>query len=211
MMRTLFNEPFDIQSGSLIEIRGQAKNEFGWGQFSEVNPRGVRLIAKPPQITELKLAEKNIDSVIVAWDPVDNESTEIIYTLQWWSTSDPTAIKNRRLFMTSYLVEELTPGKSYQFHVRASTRCRNGVFSPILDVTLADVPSQLNPIHTEVQKCHVHFDWDGPESSSSPVTGYTVEVRGGSFENFYVVPECSVIGDIRRCEVPMKTLRKIPI
>lgn len=78
---------------------------------------------------------------------------------------------------TSYYVEQLLAGITYEFKVEARNQYDYSEFTDTLSMLCAFIPSVPTLVRTEISGSVVTVSWNLATSNGSPITAYKVYIR----------------------------------
>ena len=143
---------------------------------------------------ELSLTSASEESISVNWVAPVTEETISGYELQWRSSSDTTwaAVTGIASRQTSYTITGLQPETTYKVQVRALFATTAGVWSQ--SITVSTTSDRLQLSLTNATGESISVEWVAPATARS-ITGYELQVRGGSFSQWktYTIPSTRTV------------------
>ena len=165
---------FNFVAGDVVTVRSRARNEIGWGPFSETGE--VKMVETPEVVQRLRQKSKTRDTITVEWDAiVESDSFAIKYELQQARGGGAfrTIYRGQQTEQSSYGLQQ---GEPHNFRVRASNGCELGRWSEVQIIELSpNVPPTVTRPTPLVEDCGVLITWTEPDGSA--VDRYLVEVQ----------------------------------
>lgn len=172
----------NLVSGRTYRIKIRAKNEIGFGQFSDiVEIAMVNPPAKPSSPVKLPQFSSNT-GITVKWDPIvvpQNElpSGAITYYKLYMDNGlngDFTMISYTSASLTQISVNNLISGRSYRFKVLAGNFNQEGLASEVSVFFACQAPSNISaPILVKTQSTSMTLKWNEPQNNGGcPLLGY---------------------------------------
>lgn len=97
--------------------------------------------------------------------------------------------ENSKSLLLTFMVDQLTPGKSYKFKVQAHNIHGWGLNSDVLTVVASGIPEVPAPVTVSIENVAVKISWTPPFNNFAPITRYLVTVKqtDGTFtaQTFY--------------------------
>jgi len=144
----------------------------------------------PPQVQNLRMTNRTVNSISVAWDAVSySGGTLNDYQLQrkLSSASSWTTISSGQTTLT-FIDSGRAPGTSYDYRVRArgtGDPLLNGDWSTLLTVSTTTVPSAPTSLSvSDVTDNAITLNWQPPTNDGGhPVNGYVVSAQNSNWNN----------------------------
>ena len=150
-MPTLTSSPFNYIFDQVVYVRVSAQNSYGYGVVSPDNANtGARIRSVPSQMAPPTLDILSTDvTVIIDWVALSGvqagNSAVIAYSLYWDNAVDVTAdIELVDALVTTFTVNGVTGGATYNFRLRARNIYGYGAYSNVLVVVPADAPGKTD-------------------------------------------------------------------
>jgi Ca2+/Na+ antiporter len=213
-METFADAPFFLEEGTPILVRASAFINNSWGNPSQVDYNGARMIGAPGRMTQVRASSVTDSTVMLTWDAVDgmayNDKYEIYFSqtgglgdyIYWTAVST-----------TSFEVQNLYPNMSYYFRIRGKNACGVCAFSePLKIVTTATRDVQAATVAAVQQirvdaeaNCSVKITWNRPADCDPDTTNYrvTVQTNTGAMG---LLHQCGNNGSYLECMVPLTDL-----
>jgi hypothetical protein len=156
------------------------------------------------------------DTIGLSWTaPIFNGGSALIDYRLWsdGATSGVTFTEvASAISVTTYTVESLTQGQTYQFKVEARNAYGYSAFSNTVSIITAQEPAQPVAPVTTWSPDDVVISWSAPDNGGSPITGYTLSIRQSDSATFSVdATNCDMsLLTTTTCTVPVTSLRASP-
>eukprot|EP00911_Craspedida_sp_UC1_P001642 UC1_evm1s1245 len=175
-----------LRPAVMYSYRVAARNRAGLSAFSD--PCAATTGAAVPTIpTSLRLVAAAATSITIEWDaPLSNGSPLLETRIEGKAPGEKnfgasiSAVTSGAA--TLHQVTGLVPDNSYTFRLQARNALGAGRYSAVISAsTLPACPAAPARVQLrDVTRTSVRVHWCEPASNGSPVTGYLVEVDGGS-------------------------------
>ena len=185
---TTFTVTNNIYRGRTHTFRYRARNDVGWGPFSD---QSSVLAAREP-ITPIRpqfLSFANDELNLLIPLPLDNGGSAIEIVELWVDfgddfTSDFTKMTNYDGIAASYAAtnaqDGLDPGKTYRFKTRASNVIGFSAFSVEAYIAFGNVPNKpAAPTRVTSTKTSITVEWLPPAVSELATSGYILNMDDG--------------------------------
>ncbi len=226
-MSVFWTAPFNLLQDDLIRVKVAARNQLGWGPYSDQNDVGL-LVQTKPRTPTLPVVRKEDLCTTTAIAVEMSEFTLFqtggsdltSYNLEWntgagtvfYELIGETADNIDRVFTKNLL----SSGNLYSFRYRIKNIYGFSDYSPIADIFCAKAPAQVTtPTLTYVDK-NVKIDWDTPDANFNPILGYKVEIQT-SDSNVWYEDQVNCDGSnptVRTntvCQIPMLRFLQVPL
>lgn len=226
-MLDLWNSPYSLAYGSLIQARVRAHNSYGWASsYSDVNTEGATVTSIPQQMSAPTVVSYSTSSITITWSaittaPANGNSAITGYQLYWntgVANSEPTTLLADTLLTTFTITgESITEGATYKFVIRAKNiyGSASSLSTPVLSVSAVSLPGKAPTASVAVDATNVVITWsDSTQSNGAAIDAYEVSFR--TLAGIFVV-DTSICNPVsgstqfttRTCTVPMSTLRTL--
>lgn len=105
-------------------------------------------------------------------------------------------------------MQNLIPGSTYRYKVRAKNSCGLGPYSPEIIIQMQGVPDKMQPVQASTDGCQVLFRWNSPNSNGLAINDYVFKVAS-SQNVLYEIDACGSSFS-ESCTVQMSTLAAAP-
>ena len=165
-MQTFREEPFNLHIGDLIEVRGRAINSVGASEISDPNTSGATVAQHPAEMTKATLLSRTSNSITLTWpnQVMTGGAAIISYNLFWDEGNGIIEAPLVDQLRSEFTVIDLTPGRPYQFKLRAQNACGYGPFSETSTFTTAACPSAPATAEVGLDGRMVKVSWSEPVS-----------------------------------------------
>lgn len=188
-------------------MRGTAENEFGVGPDSAVNSINNVVLA-PTEIVNPELEAETADSIKIKWN-YENNVPGTKFQVWWDPEIDGEFKKIDTTSETFYEAYKVRGTRTYHFKVRVENECGESLFSPVLPVNIAFAPPPIDEVSVKPERCMAVVSWTKPSDRGSPLTSYTVAVRGATGA-FHTIESCGYDVAKLDCQIPMQVLVSTP-
>lgn len=185
-VQTLRAAPFSLPYDKLVTVKVRARNQFGFGDYSEVNTVGARIQVEPVQMPPMTLdiVASTIHTIKLDWSALvgpDTGSSPILsYHLQMDSGvgwADIRGQDGHADTTTTYTVGALTPGSNYNFRVRASNVHGWGPYSTQQTFMAAQRPEKPLTVETSLTNLKIRITWHAPNANYQAITAYKILIQ----------------------------------
>lgn len=144
--------------------------------------------------------------------PANGNSDMTKFTLQWDNgSSGASYVDLIQTTSTTYTVNAVTGGTTYNFRVRQSNIYGDGAYSTVTTQAAIDVPAVMDIPTTSISSTTVKIMWTAPDSHSSSITAYDIQFEKSDGSFTAITSDCdgtdSTIRTNLYCQVPMNTIR----
>jgi hypothetical protein len=162
-------------------------------------------------------ATTDADTVGLSWTAPSFDGGSAVIDYRLWSDNASSGVTftevAANIAATTYTVNSLTQGQTYQFKVEARNAYGySSTFSNTLSVLTAQVPAQPVAPTTTWNPDSVVVNWVSPDNGGSAITGYTISIRQSDSSTFSVdSTNCDMSSSVlTTCTIPVATLRASP-
>ena len=185
---TTFTITTNIFKGRQHRFKYRAKNDVGWGPFSdETAVLAAREPNTPGRVTFLSFANDELNLAIVI--PADNGGSAIEF-IELWSdegddfTSEFHQLTNYDGVGTTYAAtqadDSLEPGKTYRFKTRAKNLIGYSEFSVEAYIAFGNVPNRPDaPTRIASTTTSITVQWTAPLANELSTSGYILNMDDG--------------------------------
>lgn len=159
-------------------------------------------------------ATTDADTVGLSWTAPSFDGGSAVIDYRLWSDNASSGVTftevAANIAATTYTVNSLTQGQTYQFKVEARNAYGySSTFSNTLSVLTAQVPAQPVAPTTTWNPDSVVVNWVSPDNGGSAITGYTISIRQSDSSTFSVdSTNCDMSSSVlTTCTIPVATLR----
>jgi hypothetical protein len=189
-----FNSIFGYSKGELLQIRIQALNANGGGEFSDELVNGLVYKDTPDVVTGLSAVSTALDSVELSWTElipsvVNQEPAIINYRLYAKVKDNPSDELSTTEFQITAssspaTINGLTSGSTYSFSIAAVNSYGEGPKQQEVSVLVAWVPPQPDPVEITESGENVILTWEPPLlNNGAEILEYSVEILTPSASN----------------------------
>ncbi len=143
----------------------------------------VEVIGRPASPAPPLASADNATATLTWAAPIDNGARIDRYRLEFESTSGETGVIDIAEAANSRTVTDLTNGEEYKFRLQAHNEAGWGEWgqwsTPVRPDTRPDAPA---PPQVTFADQALDVDWTPPTNDGSPITGYLLEIGGGTNE-----------------------------
>ena len=161
-------------------------------------------------------ATTDADTIGLSWTAPSFTGGSAVIDYRLWSDSATLGVTftevAANIVATTYTVDSLTQGQTYQFKVEARNIYGYSVYSDIVSIVTAQPPAQPTAPSTTWNPDDVVISWTSPDSGGSTITGYKVSIRQSDTTTYTVdATNCDMSSSVlTTCTVPVATLRASP-
>lgn len=131
-----------MTEGQTVKVKVAAMNQDGMGPYSIPNSIGATIASAPVMLSKPTLSESSMNSATFTWNNVSG----VTYEVYGVEPNSATFYKLYESNYNTYTVQNLIPGSTYRYKVRARNSCGLGPYSPEIIIQMQGVPDKMQPV-----------------------------------------------------------------